>query len=67
METNYPSKTVKKGHLYWHLGNERVERITKLHSYGVVEHRHHNLGFQVSMDTHFRLATREEVATYLGR
>jgi|APGre2960657404_1045060.scaffolds.fasta_scaffold24157_4 hypothetical protein len=57
---------LKKGHLYFHRFANRVERITKTHSYGIVEHRHHQ-ETKVSSTADFRLATREEVMAYLGK
>ena len=59
---------LKKGHLYFHIKNARVERIvTPRHVNGsTVEHRHHNVA-SVSHVKNFRLATREEVLAYLGK
>jgi uncharacterized protein YajQ (UPF0234 family) len=58
--------SLKNGHLYFHLFANRVERITKVHSFGIVEHRHHSEK-KVSSTADFRLATREEVLAYLGK
>jgi hypothetical protein len=59
---------LKKGHLYFHVANARVERIvTPRHVNGsTVEHRHHNVA-SVSHVKNFRIATREEVLAYLGK
>ena len=57
---------LKKGHLYFHTKFERVERITEVHSYGVVAHRHHDEK-RVSLTRDFRKATAEEVKAYLGK
>ena len=54
------------GHLYFHKKFERVERITEVHSYGVVAHRHHDEK-RVSLTRDFRKATAEEVKAYLGK
>ena len=59
---------LKKGHLYFHTANARVERIvTPRHVNGsTVEHRHHNVA-SVSHVKNFRIATREEVLASLGK
>ena len=51
---------IKKGHLYFHVANGRVERIVE------VKHRHHNIA-GVSLVTDFRLANRIEVFAYLSK
>ena len=56
---------LKKGHLYFHLKNARVERIVAING-KAIEHRHHNVA-SVSDVKNFRLATREEVLAYLGK
>ena len=56
---------LKKGHLYFHLKNARVERIVAING-KTIEHRHHNVA-SVSKAKSFRLATREEVLAYLGK
>ena len=65
METNN-TKQLTVGHLYFHLFLNRVERITKLHAYGIVEHRHHAQK-KVSATADFRRATREEISAYLAK
>jgi hypothetical protein len=56
---------LKKGHLYFHLKNARVERIVAING-KAIEHRHHDVA-SVSKAKNFRLATREEVMAYLGK
>ena len=58
-------KKIKKGHLYFHRTNNRVERIVEVKS-EKVEHRWHSVA-SVSLASDFRLATREEVFSYLGK
>jgi hypothetical protein len=58
-------KKIKKGHLYFHLVNKRVERIVQVESASVA-HRWHSVA-SVSLASDFRLATREEVSRYLGK
>lgn len=65
MESNTTTK-LKKGHLYFHVANARVERIVNVLNETTVQHRHHN-ETTVSTVSDFRLATREEVMSYLGR
>ena len=56
---------IKKGHLYFHVANGRVERIVEVKN-EKVEHRHHSVA-SVSLVKDFRLATRAEVLSYLGK
>lgn len=56
---------IKKGHLYFHVANGRVERIVEVKN-EKVEHRHHSVT-SVSLVTDFRLANRTEVLAYLGK
>ena len=63
---NSKKKQLTVGHLYWHKTLKRVERITELHAFGVVVHRHHKI-IKASLSRHFRRATPEEIATYLGK
>ena len=61
----YMEKKIKKGHLYFHRTNNRVERIVEVKS-EKIEHRWHSV-VSVSLASDFRLATREEVSCYLGK
>ena len=61
----YMENKIKKGHLYFHVANGRVERIVEVKN-EKVEHRHHNIA-SVSLVTDFRLANRIEVFAYLSK
>ena len=63
---NKALETLKKGHLYFHSGLNRVERITEVSESGAVTHRHH-AETKVSLTRDFRKATAEEVKAYLGK
>ena len=66
MKNNNTKKSLTVGHLYFHKRLERVERITELHKYGVVSHRHHS-EVKASLTRDFRRATPEEIKAYLGK
>lgn len=67
MKNNKAIESLKKGHLYFHNGLNRVERITEVFSHGIANHRHHSEVAQTSTVQHFRKATAEEVKAYLGK